>query len=802
MISKYSKYVPLNLPDDQSTELFVKAMEYKAKNIESNVSELQAYTDEVANVELVRASDKEYFNNSLNGLLSEVNELSTVDFSNMANVKRAKQAIGSVLSDKRIVNGLKETANYYKTITQWDKVKSTPGLSKNYHSSNYQRDMGRLLDYINSDDPMASSGLQGASLYSGVYEKLDQAGNKFKTSSKDYQLGDFTLMTIKEKNKLGLHSLYSSDSEIDNQLQIELEVRKRNNPNFDKDMVSRINPTISAYKKTLDNVLMQYDLQPGKSPAKPELEGMVSYLSNAVRELESIKELPIEQQSQYMLKNEFTRNFVSKFGSDQDVSTKVDTARLAAAKMGLDNKRFSLDVQKEENDMAIAKRTQDREDLELNLAQLGVSKKGSQKSSSENEFNEPITLDLPTTISDKTFTEQINGSKLNYLNQSKAAIADVIRIFHQLPNYKEKAKQVQDILANKNIKINLDNKNIDNFLLVPSNLSAFSAALDLVASNSGVEIQNPLVTKITQGLSRATNLSTLGVAEGFKIKTAQKAAYNSLGLKNNSNIEDKDAFDKEVERHLQTMQIIHYQDKALPLTGLKEKEDKASIALSSYMRSLLETKKYVEDEKKNAYQLTDEAVVKDGKSLSSSSDLKDKIDFEKSDFIYLDAKNKRMKYAARDSEGKSLGDFYLPLSQREVKQVAELHSPGSYESLVDFNQTEDNLYDSNLDEETQETLSNQVKYLSSAELGLPVNTHIQYRTLSGREGERSFAIKINNKDYNLYGFQSLLHLKQGISSTYKIMEKKFKDKFPEATAAQVKSAALNYTIEELQRNGH
>lgn len=792
MISKYSKYVPLNLPDDQSTELFVKGMEYKAKQIETNVTELQSYTDQVNNIDLGRVADKEYLKEKMNSALTQVNDLEGVDFSNIANVRKAKSIIGGVLQDKRILHNLLETKHSKTIMSQWEKIKSTPGLIKNYRASNYTRDMNRVQNYFISNDETPSIGLTGASLYTGIYEQMDAQGQKFKESTKDTILdGTYQIMTVKEKNKVGMYSLTLNNAELNNQLAIELENLKTANPNYEKEVAGNLQQSIDVYTDRLDRFKTSYQLSNNKQKEGAELEGTLEFMTNSLRQLKELKSAPLEQQAAYMLKHSYGESFVARHGSGQDVTYKTNLAEVTKQKLGIDVANFNL----RERDSTFDNKMADKK-YELDVAKFGLDEKIAGKKAGTDDNAEPAFIEDAVYVSDDDFYTQAKKTTSDNYTQAMSSLREVVSIVHRMPHSAEKIARVEKMLADKGIIVDLDAKDINKFLLVPSNLTALSAAMDLVTSNSGVDIKNPQVSEIRAKLSDVTRLSTLTIMSGYEVQAAEEAA--KVFTKSTSG----KAYEKSVNDNLKINGISYYQNKLIPMVGLDDKTDKDNLKASSYMNTLKYSKGYFLDEKGNAYRTSKNAVIAPGTALGSTIDLVEKkIDLEKSKYISLDPNKKLAKIEARNSDGESLGIFYVPLATSETKQLANLIMPGGYSKAVDMVYTEDNFYNKNPSKEVIKKLSTIPKYMNSDDLGMLKDAHIEFKTKNGGLDYRDFILSINSKEVQLSGLKTLAHLKQSVAVTYKRRADDWRKTHPNATTDEVHEKALLYTMIDLQGSG-
>lgn len=810
MISKYSKYVPLNLPEDNTTELFVRGMEKKAQQIEENTLELQSYSDKIASIDIARASDKEYFDAKYNELLTNVNTLSTVDFSSPVNIRRAKESLGAILNDKRIINSRLETENYRTLSSEWDKVKSDPRLAKYYHSDNYNNDMRKAMNWLNSDDPMAKIGVQGASLYTGIHEELDTIGQKTKAATNEYQVGEFTNALVTEKNKLGIQAIVSNNAQLDSQLRIQYEERKAENPQFDQSLYESHKAALAQYKEAYNNMLIQDDLHPEKSTIKPEFQNIANYYKAKISELSNIDKISPDQRGFLLYKNDYEQNFVAKHGSERSVVFKKNDAAFAAATLGIQKDSLVLKERQINNAQFNADRDYNLEVQQLAQNERKLIGEGKIASGDTSGVQEDGLIDIPVTTKEETPLESTSRLSGELHTQSFNALKELINDVKQLPNSRQAIDAIESKLKQKGINVDLDAKDLKRLLLIPKNLEILSNAMDTVISNSGKDLQTPNVVRIREGLSKVSNLNTIALQQAFKLKKAKELALKSLNLKeepketfnpfSDASLNKKN-FDKEVNRFLGVNESVHYQNKAISLSELDKKKDGENLGLASYLNSLKYEKGYFEDEKGAVYRTSKNAVIKDKKASGSTGDLVDDIDLEKSDMIYLDPKTNRIKINARDKENKILGTYYLKINPRETKVIAE-KMKYDYNKLIDATVTEDTMYDEGLDLDSQKFHANQYKYLSSSDLGIPGNAHISFRTIAGSKGRRIFALNYNNETFELHNFASLAHMKQVIANTYKARVAKYLELNPSATQEEVRKNALEHTMLDLRGEGN
>lgn len=824
MISKYSKYVPLNLPDDKTTELFVKGMEYKAQKIEQNVTELQSYSDALSSVDIARVSDKEYFDSKYNELLKSVNDSSTVDFSNPANIRKVKSDLGVVLNDSRIINARKETENYRNISSEWETTRSDPRLMKNFRQANYNHDMRKASNWLNSEDPMARIGLTGASLYDGIFEELNEAGQKVKASTNEFQVTESLNALVTEKNKLSVNSIVNNNPRLDGQLRIEYENKLAENPEFDNQLQGSIAATRQMYVNSLNDMMIGDDLQNKKSAIKPEYQNIANYYRSKISELDAIDKMPPDQKGFYVYKNNHAQGFVAQHASDRSATYKKNESYFELRSAALADDKFKLDLQKEANDLNIA--TQgldiDRERLQMDKAELAIKAVGGSLSPEEgagNVYTGPMTMNLPVVIPEgQTFLQTATNSRnelfLASFNTLKATIEDV----KSLKNSRQIIDGAEAKLKSQGINIDLDAKDISAYMMTPVNLAALTNALDSMVANSGKDVQNPTTVRIRQGLANTTNINTLFIKQGIEIKNAQKAAMAEMKINKiptvpkgskwdpiGNLIDDYTGagaqlkkFNELTNKYMKNFTEYHYQPRVIPLVDLEKKTDDKHIEVSTYLKSVLLNKGYVVDEKGNAHRTSKNAVVKEGTSSGSTDNklVKD-IDFSKSKFIYLDPVKSRMQIQAFDKDDNNLGLFYLPLDKNETYQLTTKLGSTPTEFL-DHTQTEDSLYDRGIDKATQEILANAVKYISASDLGIPGSAHITYRTIAGSEGKRIFKLDFDDRTFELHNFKSLAHMKSAISTIYRKRAEEYKRLNPSAEQGEVRAEALNHTMLDME----
>lgn len=772
MISRYNKVIPLEIPKDSSTELFVKGLEQVNKRAETTSNELIEFTDKISAIDLIRPIDKSYFDSKYNTLVNQVNELAKTDLSNPSFVNTAKKTLGELLKDPKIIQAKQATENIRLINDQWSKIMTNPKLLETaYRPQNYRADMNRISEHLNNPEVGVSFGQKNASVYTGIYEKLDTQGQKFKESINEIPQENLTNLVIKYKSLSGLHSMTNENPTLDNQLKIDYEDAKFFNKNLDTDLVKSLDSQIKAYENNLRQMQVQSDLVSESAEYKPEYQHQVGYHKAMINKLKILKDRP--DASFEIFKNNYSESFAAKhYHEDKIIKTSPAIAGL----------QYGLNVAKARADEAYKNKALEIKEKEIEL--------GKYKTDVENGIGLGMTsiyepaLDLPaaTTVDgENSFTKTLTESTNTLHRSNLESLKNVINRVNSLPGSRERNTIIEQKLKEKGITLDLDNtKTVNEFLLVPANLAKFTAVIDHAITNSGSINQNPSAVKIMQELEVLNNNSMLVLAKQSTLNEARNNAKANQPTGGSSEFWGGVAHNlvrpgtpnpaREVsegslmEKNLQTMGYTVYQDKSIPAANKLNDNTKEGKRLSTYLNSLIRNTGYVVDgENKVAYPLFDNIPVADKKV---DKGILHKADLSKSDIVDVQPSKGRLRIALADKEGVSLGTYYIRPTRAEMEVVTEMLAPGKYNEYVNQIETFDTFYDNLTDKNVKKIIANQTNTITGTTLGLPTGFHLNYRVLGGSKGERHIQFFHNNKSYETVEFQSVADFKKGLKHTY------------------------------------
>lgn len=821
MISKYTKYTPLEIPKDSSAEFFVKALDYRMKKEDAGVAELQSYADEVSNIDILKASDKAYFDEKYKTLTEQVTQLSGLDFTNPSSINRAKQTLSTIKDDPRIINALKSTQNARKVISQWDKVQTDPRLKNQYNSINHSEDLAMLQDYINGDDK-ASFNLQGASLYDGFHENLLKDVMKIEATQQDYDTGDgdFQKTVIKARSREAINSLAKDKINSSDQLRIEFNHALRQRPELINTTKGNIESFINRAKQELVKVQTDAKTLPENSASKVQLLKNAQELINAISSKEALLTADPKEAAWEIYKETVAQRMVT-IGGQQSVSYQLDAVDQARFSRDQKVKEFAWNQEQDnignmfkqkelDQDFAIAQ-AKNQKDLADSMG-FGETSQGQFAMDEYKAIPEGSEYSVAKTKLNDTYKTQI------------AMTHDLLKDLHNSISPVEFAK-IQQTMKARGLDLDKLNLEKNSSLFFPKNLQALDTVVRGVLENSG-NVNTPLYQQLSQKLGGVLEQNQLRILEAARIRQAEDAVRAEMGPAQSYTISrdiygtspagpmlkagtynqgtyDSD-FQQKVNQRLRVAsdgQTVVYSHKSIPISGYANKETKEYIQFSNNVQTTLKSSDFVTSvDGSIMYPLNDAGISKTRGSKTGSK--LDNVDWSKSEALRIDPLSKKIIVKLNDAEGKAIErgkEFAVPLNEAQTRSLAT--SIGyNYNQLVDVAETVDmNIDNQNYDVKAWEEISKSLMLTPNGKVGLPLEISLPFKVLSGSPGRRTIAFNNNGDWYTTAYFPTIKQWQQAVAETYKAHYAEQKRTNPEALDKTHKENAYKAAMKNLMK---
>jgi hypothetical protein len=174
------------------TGLYANVLHYKDDQYRQGLAKVQSSIDSVAGLEVYRPVDKQYLQEKMNGIKSQVESLAGGDFSQQAVAGQVASLASQVYKDDRIKQNVIDSSkvkSYFASAKE--KKEKHP---EQYTPSAENWDMQHVSDYLNSTDPEKS--YNGPSEASNYYDYNKPLGELLKGLSPDISY------TLDDKGKL------------------------------------------------------------------------------------------------------------------------------------------------------------------------------------------------------------------------------------------------------------------------------------------------------------------------------------------------------------------------------------------------------------------------------------------------------------------------------------------------------------------------------------------------------------------------------------------------------------------------
>src|SRR5690606_6132519 len=141
------KSSPYVLPVDLG--LFAKVLGTKQQQFDIGTQKIQAGIDALGQLDVMKEEDRTYLNSKINNLVNSLNQMGSVDFSDMNVLNQIEGMGGDIYGDNKVITALSSTKAARKLISGYEKYKTDPKLSKLYSPVNEAYDMKKVMDWVN-----------------------------------------------------------------------------------------------------------------------------------------------------------------------------------------------------------------------------------------------------------------------------------------------------------------------------------------------------------------------------------------------------------------------------------------------------------------------------------------------------------------------------------------------------------------------------------------------------------------------------------------------------------------------------
>lgn len=816
MISEYSKIIQLERPSNDDAKYFASVMGEVDKRIKDNYSTLQSFTDELAGVDIIKADDKEFYDSKVRDVTNRLNELGTVDLTNIGSVMQAKRALGEITKDKRIINSVTQTKYARRIMDQWDKVRTNPKLAQSWNPINYSNDMDSISGYLNNSDPFSEIGIQNASLYGGENEKLYEAGKQLKESSKDYVQG-ISKVTIKAKDKNALRGQMDAIPGMARQNKIEYDYYRKQDPNFVNNLMAGLPNEIEYLKKEIESLEITEKASLDSKDADGNIiqgkyyKGLAAeqagYLKHRLNQLEQIQRLPESQAGLALYEENKKAKHVQTFYTPSEIQGENKAAKTAfemnllREKLNLQGKQYNLQVDKFKEEVGQNAIDNSFKAQGLILKELEISGKLKKSvTGTSTGGGGSIGLDPNDYLIDQTFVQEGQGNFLqnkqaesaifeSSYNQSLDALVELLDESSSTSNqYKEK---LITSLQQQGIKV--DKSNFKS-AFTPENLNKISAALDFVESNTGGDGASSFGQLLIQRVSDLSDIKQRKYITDLQLKTANR------GLEQKSPEERN----RIANKRLEIMGDLRIHGKNINLAMFTKDIDKDYAPIEAAGNSRAQRAPYFvkyENGKKVNYYTGEENPITGGNSEKSK-----RINIDRTKVIAkeLDYANKQLVVQVPVIEGSDekvrYETMYVPINDSDLKTFRGLidENLGIYtKSGLDL---EDLLFNPRLDKGIVETISKEKFYINGTSLGMPPGSSLTYSMKPlVKNGIMRFTIHTNGKSHEVDRYTSRKEFSSVFAKAYKDLYTSIKSKQGNISDKDAHALAMKYTIEEITK---
>lgn len=145
---------PYVLPLDLN--LMAKVLSYEQGRFDENAYKIQSQIDEFASLDVMKNQDKQYLNNKISNLISNINNLGGVNLADINIANQIQSMGGDIYTDEKVINAVTSTKKVRSLMASYDAYKTDPKLMKYFSEANQYVDSKRVSAWAN-DGQIGSS---------------------------------------------------------------------------------------------------------------------------------------------------------------------------------------------------------------------------------------------------------------------------------------------------------------------------------------------------------------------------------------------------------------------------------------------------------------------------------------------------------------------------------------------------------------------------------------------------------------------------------------------------------------------
>jgi hypothetical protein len=150
---------PIDYTAPVDLNLLGKVLQYKQAQYDSGVQKVQGHLDALASMDIVKDSDKQYLNAKLNNLVSGINGMGGVDYSDSNTTNQIAGLSSQIYGDDNVIGAVANTKKFRYVQKYYQDLKEKK--PKEYNPANEDFDMGRFESWL-SDGEVGTSPEAGA----------------------------------------------------------------------------------------------------------------------------------------------------------------------------------------------------------------------------------------------------------------------------------------------------------------------------------------------------------------------------------------------------------------------------------------------------------------------------------------------------------------------------------------------------------------------------------------------------------------------------------------------------------------
>lgn len=748
MISEYSKYIPLERPSNATTEYFVNGMNERGKVMENNLADIQSFTDQLAGVDIVKASEKDYYDTRVNEAINNLNQLGTVDLNSSSSVRKAKKTLSDVLQDDRIKAAVQDTAKVRRIMSQWDTVRTNPKLQKNFDQDYFANDMDYINGYINSTDPKDRLRIENATLYQGQEERLQDLVNKMKPAKKEFHAGTTTVVR-EAKDKNALYAQYDSVEGMDTHARVKYNALLKQDPSFTEKAIQQLPEQKIKLEKELTKLRTQAEVASKENAFAGWFNEEIQNVENRIARIDNMKnlsgyELGLELYKEYRRTNHVASNYV------ENNTEKLNPVAAFAVAQNFKEKEFLFKQDNEGFDrkLSMANLGFREEELRLRSRALDIEERESISNSSTRSIDPTtgqvtggaVMIPGPGEVEPASFKDHILEEQKEIQQAGQASLKRVLTYLNPDLNAPNTNDSIQKVLDEKGIKIDLkDLATSTKYLNSPENVTKLNAAFEYILENNGQNLPNDLKNKISEELVGLSKLSLENEFRNLQIKDAEDLAKRmnlTPGTKK---------YNEQVESALQLAGQSREQSQVYALADIGDPKVRARV--NQKLQSLLLSTTVFSDGNRDYY--ASGTYKYNGKEVKQKDKIN--IDFSKSEIYALDPKTNNLHVNVQLGEGdsKEFKQYIIKLDERNARDIGEMLEVGSYDRYRNSSlRFEDRLKEAS--STVRKAIANQPIVVGGPSLGLPKGKVISYHLNMSDNKLASFMLNIEGNKYSIY----------------------------------------------------